>query len=161
MDKNNNNAAQEDGAEFIPQAHVVRFNGEDITVEPLDVLQVIQVSRALKAVLPALDRAQVLLGADAAGAEAGADEVALVVELLADYGEPLTEGIAMAIRKPVDFVRRAKDFAGLIALVGAVMRVNVDFFAHQVAPSLAGLRAAVANGDGPMPSTPSSLPATH
>lgn len=163
MDKKNNNAAQEDGAEFIPQAHTVRFNGEDITVAPLNVLQVIQVSRALKAVLPALDRVQQLLVArDGAMAQPGADEIAIVVELLADYGEPLTEGIALCIGKPLDFVRGASDFAGLFALIAAIVRVNVDFFGQQAGPHLAGLRSAVAaHGDGATPSTPSAAPATH
>jgi len=157
--KNNNDAAQEDGAEFIPQTRTVRFSGEDIAVAPLNVLQVIQVSRALKAVLPALDRVQPLLG-DGAAAQPGVEEVGIVVELLADYGEPLTEGIALCIGKPVDYVRGANDFAGLFALIAAIIRVNVDFFGQQAGPHLAGLRAAVGNGDGLMPSTPCAVPAT-
>lgn len=158
MDTNRNAAPQDDGAEFLPVARTVRFNGEDITVQPLDVLQVIQVSRSLKAVLPALDRVQALLGAaqDAPGKE----EAAIVVELLADYGEPLTEGIAHAIRKPVAFVRQSQDFAGLFALFSAVLGVNADFFARQVGPFLAGLRAAPAPGAGPTPSTDSAAPGT-
>lgn len=162
MDKKNNTAAQEDGAEFIPQAHAVRFNDEEITVAPLNVMQVIQVSRAMKAVLPALDRVQALLGTgDGAMPELGTDEIAIVVELLADYGEPLTEGIALCIGKPVDFVRGANDFAGLFALIAAIVRVNVDFFGQQAGPHLAGLLGAAAQpGHGPTPSTPSSAPAT-
>jgi hypothetical protein len=154
--------ADDDTAQaFIPATAAVQFAGQEITVQPLTVLQVIQISRTLKQVLPALDQLQVLLGSDGALAEPGADEIGLVVSLLADYGEPLTEGIAIAIGKPVAFVHGANDVAGLVALVAAIVRVNASFFAQQVGPRLAGLRNAAANGDGPMPCTDSAAAVTH
>jgi len=162
MNINTQPQAEDDTAQaFIPAAASLQFAGEEITVKPLTVMQVIQISRSLKQVLPALDSLQGLLGREDALAEPGADEIGLVVSLLADYGEPLTEGIAIAIGKPVAFVRNADDFAGLFSLVAAVVRVNSDFFAQQVGPRLAGLRSAPANGGGPMPSTDSAAAITH
>lgn len=152
--------AQDDGAEFLPQGRTVAFNGEQVIVAPLCVQQAIQISRVLKQVLPALDRIQTLLGAQDSPA-ADADTAGIVVELLADYGDPLTEGIAIAIGKPEAFVRESRDFGGLFGLVAAVIGVNADFFARQAAPRLAGLHNAAAGGDGAMPSTPSAAPATH
>ncbi|MDQ3160592.1 MAG: hypothetical protein M3Q51_06160 [Pseudomonadota bacterium] len=148
---------------FIPLQNAVAFAGEEITIKPLSVMQVIQISRAMKQVLPALDRVQELMEFHQDGVtETSNEEIGLIVELLADYGEPLTEGIAIAIGKPVAFVREANDFAGLFGLVAAVVRINADFFAQQVGPRLAGLRtAAAASGDGPMPSTALSAAATH
>ena len=162
MDTNKQPAPADDSGEaFLTNETIVPFAGERITVKPMTVLQIIQVSRALKQVLPAMDQLQELLGATGGDTEPGAKEAGLVVSLLADYGEPLTEGIAIAIGKPVDFVRGADDFVGLFALVAAVVRVNAGFFAQQAGPHLAGLLTAVALGGGPMQSTASSAPATH
>ena len=142
---------------FVPEAQPLTFNGQAITVRPLTVLQAIQISRSLKQVLPALDKLAPLLVEDGGD---GAD-VALLVELLADFGEPLTEAVAIATGLPLQDVQGSRDIAGLIGVIAAIVRVNVDFFAQQVAPYLAGLRnAAAANGASPTPSTPSSAPAT-
>jgi len=145
-------------AAFIPQAQALTFNGQPLTVQPLTVLQGIQISRSLKQVLPALDNLAPLLQ----GGDLGGDEVGLLVQLLADYGEPLTEAVAIATGLALEEVQGSRDIAGLIGLIAAVIRINVDFFAQQVAPHLADLRnAAAANGAGPTPSTPLSAPGTH
>lgn len=141
---------------FVPEAQPLTFNGQAITVRPLTVLQAIQISRSLKVVLPALDSIAPLLAGDLSG-----DDVGLLVQLLADYGEPMTEAVAIATGLPLADVQGSSDMAGLIALIAAVIRGNVSFFAQQVAPYLAGLRnAAAANGASPTPSTPLSAPAT-
>lgn len=162
MDTNSQPAAQDDGAEFVATHAVVRFGGQDLTLRPLNVQQAIQLSRSLRAVLPALDRMQSLLSRpDAVLADAGAEEIALLIDLLADYGDPLIDGIAIAASLPADVVRGSDDFAGLFGLVAAIVRVNADFFARQVGPYLAGLPSAGPSGDGPTPSRPLSPPGTH
>lgn len=145
-------------AAFIPQEEALAFNGRAITVQPLAVMQAIQIGRVLKQVLPSLDRLAPLLK----DGELGSDDLSLLVELLADYGEPMTEAVAIATGLPLKDVQGSRDIAGLIGVIAAIVRVNVDFFAQQVAPFLAGLRnAAAANGAGPTPSTPLSAPGTH
>ena len=150
-------AEDDTAAAFIPQAETLTFNGQAITVQPLSVMQAIQIGRVLKQVLPALDRLAPLLQ----DGELGGDDLGLLVELLADYGEPMTEAVAIATGLPLQDVQGSRDIAGLIGLIAAVIRGNVSFFAQQVAPHLAGLRnAAAANGASPTPSTPLSAPAT-
>lgn len=145
-------------AAFIPEAQALTFNGQAVTVQPLAVMQAIQIGRVLKQVLPSLDRLAPLLQ----DSEQGDVDVGLLVELLADYGEPMTEAVAIATGLPLKDVQGSRDIAGLIGVIAAIVRVNVDFFAQQVAPYLAGLRnAAAANGAGPTPSTPLSAPGTH
>lgn len=158
MDTQASTAAPDEAAAFTSTETVATFAGQEITVRPLNVQQVIQLSRILRAVLPALDRAQGLLSADIA--EAGTDELAVLMDLLADYGDPLTEGVALAIGKPVDFIRQADDFAGLFGLIAAIVRINSSFFGQQAGQRLAGLRNGAASGDGRMPSNPLSPPAT-
>lgn len=176
MDKNNNNAAQEDGAEFIPQAHEVTFAGERIVIEEFDVLQTIRLIQQLKAVMASVrsgalpvDRMKALLDKVADGDEGDepkpfdldANDLDLAVSLLAEFGEPLTQAVAIAIRKPVAFVQSAKDFVGLVRLIIAIAKVNASFFAQQASALLADLKAVVAPvGHGPTPSIPSSVPAT-
>lgn len=150
-------AEDDTAAAFIPQAETLTFNGQAITVQPLAVMQAIQIGRVLKQVLPSLDRMAPLLKEG----DVGAADVPLLVELLSDFGEPMTEAVAIATGLPLQDVQRSRDIAGLIGVIAAIVRVNVDFFAQQVAPYLAGLRnAAAANGAGPTPSTPLSAPAT-
>lgn len=145
-------------AAFIPEAQALTFNGQAITVQPLEVMQAILIGRVLKQVLPSLDRLAPLLQ----DSEQGDVDVGLLVELLADYGEPMTEAVAIATGLPLKDVQGSRDIAGLIGVIAAIVRVNVDFFAQQVAPYLADLRnAAAANGAGPTPSTPLSAPGTH
>ena len=151
-------AEDDTAAAFIPQAETLTFNGQAITVQPLAVMQAILIGRLLKQVLPSLDRLAPLLK----DGELGSDDLSLLVELLADYGEPMTEAVAIATGLPLKDVQGSRDIAGLIGVIAAIVRVNVDFFAQQVAPHLAGLRnAAAANGAGPTPSTPLSAPGTH
>lgn len=168
--------AQDDGAEFIPQPREVYFAGECIVVEEFDVLQTIRLIQQLKAVMASVrsgalpvDRMKELLDKVADGEDEDEakpfdldeNDLDLVVSLLAEFGEPLTQAVAIAIRKPVDFVQSSKDYVGLVRLVIAIAKVNVSFFAQQASALLADLKAVAAPvGHGPMPSTPSSAPAT-
>lgn len=143
-------------AAFVPEVQQLTFNGNTIEVRPLNVLQTIQISRSLKQVLPALDKLGPLLGDGGDGTD-----VALLVELLADFGEPLTEAVSIATGLPLKDVQSSRDMAGLIGIIAAIVRINTDFFAQQAVPHLAGLRnAAAASGAGPMPSPALSPPGT-
>lgn len=157
----NTQAAPEDttAAALIDSPATVHFHGEDIAIRPLTVMQVIQVSRAFKQLLPALDIMGPLLGG--ADDALGEDALPAIVELLADYGEPLTEAVALCINKPASFVQDTDDIGGLIALIAAVIKANADFFGQRAGPHLAGLREKLPAGTGAMPSTPLSAPATH
>ena len=162
MDTKPKSAEDDTAHAFLPVARSVQFNGQDLTVDTLDVLQIIKISGTLKKVLPALDHVQALMdrpGADLA--EPGAAELGIVVELLADYGEPLTEAVAIAIRRPLAEVQGSKDVTGLVELIFAIVKVNADFFVHQAGPRLAALRERLASGGGLTPSTVLSAPATH
>lgn len=175
MDNKNNNAAQEDGAEFIPQPREVTFAGERIVIEEFDVLQTIRLIQQLKAVMASVrsgalpvDRMKALFDkmADDDGEasqpfDLDANDLELAVSLLAEFGEPLTQAVAIAIRKPVAFVQSSKDFVGLVRLIIAIAKVNASFFAQQASALLADLKAVAAPiGHGQTPSTPSSAPAT-
>lgn len=167
--------AQDDGAEFIPQAREVTFAGERIVIEEFDVLQTIKLIQQLKAVMASVrsgalpvDRIKALFDKVADGDEGDeafdldANDLDLAVSLLAEFGEPLTQAVAIAIRKPVSFVQSAKDFVGLVRLVITVAKVNASFFAQQASALLADLDAVVAPvGRGQTLSTPSSAPATR
>ncbi len=155
--------AEDDTAQaFIPVARTVSFNGQQVTVDTLDVLQVIKISGTLKKLLPALEHVQSLLDRpDTDLADPGAAELGIVIELLADYGEPLTEAVAIAIRRPLVEVQGSKDITGLVELIFAIVKVNADFFVQQAGPRLGALRDGLASGDGRTPSTALSVPATH
>ncbi len=119
-----------------PQPVTVKFRGEDVAVLPLLLHQWPPFMRHLKPMLPQLSAALVAL-------ESGQDAAIgmLVVDLLAEHGEQLFEAIGIAIAKPAAWVSETDDMGGLIELVTAIVAVNGDFFARQVAPRLAGLPA--------------------
>jgi hypothetical protein len=180
---NNNHAAEDDtAAAFIPAPRSVEFNGAEIVIDTFDVLQTIRLIQQLKGVLVRvregalpLDRIQALIGkivdAPEEDEEASADfdltaaEMELVISLLSEFAEPITELVAIAIRKPVAFVQSSKDFTGLIRLCIAIGKVNASFFGQQASALLADLRSVgatnPASGAGLTPSTASAASATH
>lgn len=159
MDNHNAPTAADSGSAFLLETQGLIFNGAPITIAPLGVLKVIRITQVLKRVLPALDSVNTLLGK---GDALGIDDTGLIVTLLADYGEPLLEAVAIATDVPLQDVQASTDVAGLVRVIAAIIRINSDFFAQQAAPHLAGLRnMAVESGDGPTPSTDSSTPGIH
>lgn len=159
MDKQTAPAEDDSGSAFLPETQELTFNGAPITIAPLGVLKVIRITQVLKRVLPALDSVNTLLEK---GEDLGIDDAGLIVSLLADYGEPLLEAVAIATDVPLQDVQTSTDAAGLVRVIAAIIRVNYDFFAQQAAPYLAGLRSGAAeSGDGKTPSTGSSTPGIH
>lgn len=124
--------ANEDIAAFDPPTLDVEFDGATITVRTLTVLQAIQVSKHVKTIAPAIARLH---------SSAGEPALEMVPELLADHGEAILEAVSIATRIPLHQLQNTSDFGGLIALVVACIRLNVDFFAQRVGPVLVDLRA--------------------
>lgn len=135
-----------------PQPAIATFRGESVQVCPLVLGKWPAFLRHLKPMLPQLAGA---LGALDAGQDGAVGM--LVVDLIAEHGDALYEAVALAIDKPVAFVRDTDDIGGLIEVVTAMVAVNADFFARQVAPRLAGLPAQLRTltGTGRTPSTSS------
>lgn len=140
-----------------PQPATVTYRGEAIAVQPLRLHKWPPFLRHLKPMLPQLGGAYTAL-------DAGADAALgmLVVDMLAEHGEDLFAAIGIAIDKPAEWVADTDDMGGLVELVTAIVAVNGDFFARQVAPRLADLpkQLRTLTGTGQTPST-SSQTATH
>lgn len=157
----NNPAAQADPSlavlEESPQPATATFRGDAVAVLPLTLAKWPAFLRHLKPMLPQLSGAWAALEADQDSAVG-----MLVVDLIAEHGDSLYEAVALAIDKPVAWVRDTDDMGGLIEVVTTILMVNGDFFARQVVPRLAGLPAQLRTlvGTGQTPST-SSPAATH
>lgn len=141
-----------------PQPATVTFRGEPIAVAPLLLQKWPPFLRHLKPMLPQLGGAYTAL-------DAGNDAAVgmIVVDLLAEHGEDLFAAIGIAIDKPAEWVADTDDVGGLIELVTAIVAVNGDFFARQVAPRLAGLpmQLRTLTGTGQTPSVSSPAPVSH
>jgi hypothetical protein len=82
------------------------------------------------------------------------------LSLLAEHGEALLDSLAVACRRPRDWVDElALDDA--LMLAAAVFEVNADFFVQRVAPNVTELAERIGRRlDGLMPPTGSSAQAT-
>jgi len=106
---------------LIPQATVVQIAGESIAISPLKVGQLPAFLRVISPVMAQLSAPQI-------------DWLALFGE----RGDDLLSAIAIAVRKPREWVDDlAADDALLLA--AKVMEVNADFFTRTVIPKLDGL----------------------
>lgn len=123
-----------------PIAAKVPFMGTEYDITPLKVGQLPKFARAIKGI-----------GAEGlASLETG--DIASIFELIAEHGEQIIEAVSIASR-----IDRAKieeaDSDELILLVSAVMRVNADFFARRLLPTIKA-QAQAMNGAGQTPSQP-------
>ena len=92
--------------------------------------------------------------------EALADPAADVWDIIADYGEDIAEGLAVALVMPQSAIECLSPGDYLDAL-NAVLRVNADFFGSWLsAPTRARMARTMEQlpADGPMPSPLSSPP---
>ena len=106
---------------LIPQATLVQVAGESIAITPLKVGQLPAFLRVISPVVAQMSAPQI-------------DWLALFGE----RGEDLLSAIAIAIKKPREWVDDlAADDALLLA--AKVMEVNADFFTRTVIPKLDGL----------------------
>lgn len=154
-------AAPEDetAAAFIDTPRSVRFNGADVSILPMELLQSIKLTKILRPVFPTISL--LIMGA---GDETDSDAAmfSLFANAYADHGELIIEGIELLTGIDAAAIGRTRDLAGLYALLQAIYEVNKDFFGHQVGALLADVRKKVeASGPGQTPSTASSAPATH
>lgn len=126
-----------DGLEvFAPAPHVVRVGGRDVALLPLRLRQYTGFVRAIQPALP------LLVSGDVLGA-------------CIEQEEAMIKAVSVASGVPPD------DLGNLwphefVALAGAVVEVNADFFLNRVLPAVRKTTAqiaALAAGDGP-----SSLP---
>lgn len=118
--------------------------GRTFTVRPLTVGQLPAFARALRPVLPALQRA---LGGN------GAVDPAAIADLIADHGDALIDAVAIAAgakRKDVE----ALDPLAFIELATPVIRVNADFFSRRLRPAVAAAAQAMTHGAGSTSSSP-------
>lgn len=128
----------------VPTSVVV--GGERIDLTPLKVGEVPAFARAVQPVASHLS--------------ASPDWLAL----LAEHGEALIDAVAIASRRPKEWVT-ALDLDDAVRLVEAVFEVNADFFIQRVLPRLTEAAARVAQTasaqtPGPTRSSGSSAPGT-
>lgn len=122
---------------YVPEIRHPLIGGKTVTVAPLKVRQI---PPFLRAAGPA---AGLLFAGDLAGA-------------LGLHGEALIEAIAIATHEPADWLGDL-DADEFLRLVGEVVEVNADFFAHRVSPALTAtvdrLTSALTAGETPSPSS--------
>ena len=106
---------------LIPQDTLVQVAGETIAISPLKVGQLPAFLRAISPVMAQLSQPQINW-----------------LALFGEHGDDLLTAIAIAVRKPREWVDDlAADDALLLA--AKVMEVNADFFTRTVIPKLDGL----------------------
>jgi len=118
-----------------PEPVTVTAGGETVEILPLTVGQIPAIARALRGVrLPP------------------EGEPLDVLALVAEHGDPVADAVAIAVRRPRQWIDRlpADEFAHLSA---AVVGVNADFFTRRVLPAVTDLMATAA---GSMRSSASS-----
>ena len=123
-----------------PIATEVNFRGAKRHITPLKVGQLPKFARAIKGI-----------GADGLAAlETG--DVAGIFDLIAVHGEQIIEAASVASNIERKEIEEA-DSDELLLLIAAVMRVNADFFARRLLPTIKA-QAQAMNGAGLTQSTP-------
>jgi len=127
---------------LVPEPVVVEITGNRIEITPLRVGEFPAMLRAIRPFAEQL---------------AGEPDW---LALLAGHGESLLDALALACRRPREWVD-GLDLDDALQLVAAVFEVNADFFVQRLAPAVQHAAAQV-NGRlrGAMPSTDSSAPGT-
>lgn len=144
--------ATADASALAKHQRTVQFDGQPVTVSPLEIGQILQVAPELSALIPAADRML----------RDGVDESAAVLDMIATCGPSLLVVVEVCTGVPQATLRASRDVAGLCRLAAAVVGLNASFFGDQ----LGEIREAVAElvqqllPGGQTPSTPLSAPAT-
>jgi hypothetical protein len=108
-----------------PNVRTVDYRGERIEIRPLTIGQLPGFVRNAKPVLAEVFKdGEIELTPE------------LLLDLVAEHGEALTAAAAVAVKRPVEWIAEG-DPGEFVALVAAVIGVNVDFFAHRLAPQTA------------------------
>lgn len=145
-------------AAFIDSPRSVTFNGADVAVLPMELLQSIKLTRILKPLFPTITNF-IITGGDDLHGDGGSFD--LIANAYADHGEAVIEALELLTGIDAAVIGRTRDLAGITTLLQAIFEVNKDFFGQQVAALLADMRRkTAASGPGLMPSTASPT-ATH
>lgn len=125
-----------DGLDVIESAErEVIFAGERIKVKPLTIGQLPKFARAIKGLGGALTF------------DPKALSPALLLDLIADHGDPIID--ACVVASGLDRARiEAAGPQDLVALIAVILSVNSDFFARSLNPLLVQVRASLASGAG-------------
>lgn len=123
---------------FVPAAVKLEVRGETLEVTPVRVKELPAFARAVHPLLPhiAPDSESQLSWAD----------------LMTLYSDSLIDAVALGIRKPRAWVEEM-EVDELVAAVGAVATVNVDFFVRRLLPRVTETAAEVTKTLGQMRST--------
>ncbi len=157
----NTQAAPEDttAAAFIDSPRMVTFNGADVAVLPMELLQSIKLTRILSPLFPTISLLIIGGGDDI---DNDAAMFSLFANAYADHGEAVIDAMELLTGLDREPIARTRDLAGVYALLRAIYEVNKDFFGHQVAALQADLRKKMqASGPGATQSIASPAPATH
>ncbi len=103
-----------------PAPTVVQFRGERLEILPLTIGQLPAFSRLVRPII-----AEMLGGQHPQWA---GDDNTMLVELLELHGEAIIQAVAIAARRPVEFIADNKDSAELLALAYTIVGANRDFF---------------------------------
>ena len=114
-----------------PQGEDVSFRGKTINVSPLTVAQVPAFSRAIRKIVEPLLKS----GTD------DFNEIDLAL-MFTEHPEDFIEAVRVASGIDSDELGQAH-LDDLLNVAGAALRVNMDFFAHRVAPMLREQMAAI------------------
>lgn len=117
----------------------IDVGGERLELTPLKVGDVPAFARAVQSAAATLS----------ASLSASPDWLAL----FADHGDAVIEAIAIAARRPRDWVMNL-ELDAAIRLADAVFEVNADFFIRRVAPALASASTRIGHLLNPTPSGP-------
>lgn len=128
-----------------PAATTVTYRGELLEIRPLTIGQLPKVVRLARPII------EQLFGAGDAEGDAAADDVAVLLEVIAEHGEKVIEVAAVVTGRPLAWLSGG-DPAEAIELARAIYSVNRDFFDRRLAPQLAGLMPRFA-GNGQTPSS--------
>ena len=126
----------DDTAALERPSRAVPFNGQTITVCPLELRQTPPFTRLIRYAAPALMRVY-----GARDAQDGSFEDAFL-ELIADHGEEIIAAMATACDQDAALIERGT-VEDMIPLILAIVEINGDFFAKRVAPMLAQMRGKV------------------
>lgn len=134
-----------DDLEVLAPAEVkVQAGGRAFTVRPLTVGQLPAFTRALRPMLPAVQKA---LAGD------GSVDPAAIADLIADHGDALIDAVAIAVGVKRAAVE-ALDPLAFVELAAPVIKVNADFFARRLHPAVMQAAQAMTAGAGSTSSSP-------
>ncbi|MFN0185120.1 MAG: hypothetical protein ACKVQR_15005 [Aquabacterium sp.] len=143
---------KQDLAMIAPPSAELSIDGEAVTVTPVTIGLLPPLLEVVEPLLEQLALLDPALVERLASGQAELDDVAQLVRLLARNGDQLIRAVALASRRPHDWVAQLLPDR-FVMLAAACIRVNRDFFVH-AAPSLKATFAALMPSAAATPATP-------